>query len=224
VVNDNDARDPSIDSGTLAGDLKRIIQRQAAGEALFVEQQRSDLTLDSIGDAVLSIDLSGTVRYLNLAAERMTGWSRKEAQGQPIAKVLPIIDGETREPARNPMEMAVQLNRTFTLTPNCSLVRRDGIETAIEDSASPIHDRAGQIIGAVMVFRDVSAARALAVQATYLAQHDFLTGLPNRALLNDRLTQAIAMARRNSHNLAVLFVDLDRFKNVNDGLGHVIGD
>ena len=118
----------------------------------------------------------------------------------------------------------MQLDRIVGLTPNCLLVRRDGLETAIEDSASPIHDRAGQVIGAVIVFKDVSEARAMSLQAVYLAQHDFLTDLPNRMLLNDRLTQAIALARRHGHRLAVLFLDLDRFKHVNDSLGHVIGD
>ncbi len=122
------------------------------------------------------------------------------------------------------MDLAIQLDRIVGLTPNCLLIRRDGLETAIEDSASPIHDRGGQVIGAVIVFKDVSEARAMSLQAVYLAQHDFLTDLPNRMLLNDRLTQAIALARRHGHRLAVLFLDLDRFKHVNDSLGHVIGD
>jgi diguanylate cyclase (GGDEF)-like protein len=104
------------------------------------------------------------------------------------------------------------------------LVRRDGTETAIEDSASPIFDAAGQAIGAVMVFRDVSETRALALRATHQAQHDFLTELPNRLLLNDRLTQALVLARRHGHYVAVLFVDLDQFKFVNDTFGHLTGD
>lgn len=213
-----------LDSYTLPRALKRIIERHAAEEALFFEQQRADVTLNSIGDAVLSTDIPGNVTYLNPVAERMTGWPRQEALGRPLAEVFQIIDATTREPARNPMDQAIQLDRIVGLTPNCLLIRRDGLETAIEDSASPIHDRGGQVIGAVIVFKDVSEARAMSLQAVYLAQHDFLTDLPNRMLLNDRLTQAIALARRHGHRLAVLFLDLDRFKHVNDSLGHVIGD
>ena len=213
-----------LDSYTLPRALDRIIERKAADEVLFCEQQRAEVTLNSIGDAVLSTDIPGNVTYLNPVAERMTGWRRQEALGRPLAEVLHIIDATTREPARNPMEQAIQLDRIVGLTPNCLLVRRDGLETPIEDSASPVHDRGGQVIGAVIVFKDVSEARAMSLQAVYLAQHDFLTDLPNRMLLNDRLTQAIGLARRHGHRLAVLFLDLDQFKHVNDSLGHGIGD
>jgi diguanylate cyclase (GGDEF)-like protein/PAS domain S-box-containing protein len=214
----------NLDSYTLPRAVKGIIERKAVEETLFFEHQRAEVTLNSIGDAVLSVDVPGHVTYLNPVAESMTGWPREEALGRPLAEVFRIIDATTREPARDPLNRAMQLNRVVDLTPTCLLIRRDGAETPIENSASPIHDRAGQVIGAVMVFKDVSEARAMSLRAVYLAQHDFLTDLPNRMLLNDRLTQAIALARRHSYGLAVLFLDLDRFKHVNDSLGHIIGD
>jgi diguanylate cyclase (GGDEF)-like protein len=122
------------------------------------------------------------------------------------------------------VEAAVGQNCTAHLQSNCVLVRRDGFEIPIEDSVSPIHDREGNATGAVIVFRDVSAARAMADQITHSAEHDFLTGLPNRMLLNDRVNQAIAMAPRHHKRVAVLFLDLDGFKHINDSLGHPTGD
>jgi diguanylate cyclase (GGDEF)-like protein len=138
--------------------------------------------------------------------------------------VFRIIDATTREVAQNPMAMAIQENKTMGLTPNCLLIRRDGAEAAIEDSAAPIHDRRGQVTGAVMVFHDVSVARTMSLRMSYLAQHDSLTDLPNRILFSDRLTQAMTLADRQQKKLAVLYMDLDRFKHTNDTLGHSIGD
>ncbi len=213
-----------LDSYSLPRALRNAIERKTVEDALYVEKERAVVTLNSIGDAVLCTDISGNITYLNLVAETMTGWQREEAIGKPLAEVFRIIDGPTRKTARDPMEMAVEQNRTVGLTVNCVLIRRDGFESAIEDSAAPIHDRGGRVTGAVIVFHDVSAARAMSSQMTHSAQHDPVTNLPNRLLLSDRITQAIALARRQNRPIAVIFLDLDRFKYINDSLGHAVGD
>ena len=213
-----------LDGYSLPKALSNMLERSAYAEALFLERERAQVTLNSIGDAVISTDVAGNVTYLNAVAESMTGWSRQDASGRPLREVLRLVDGDSREPALNPLAMAILHNKTVGLSANCLLIRRDGYESAIEDTAAPIRDRGGRVTGAVIVFHDVSVARAMSLRMSYLAQHDFLTELPNRMLLNDRLTQAIASVHRHNTSLALLFVDVDRFKQVNDTLGHAIGD
>jgi diguanylate cyclase (GGDEF)-like protein/PAS domain S-box-containing protein len=204
--------------------LRNIIQRKAVEEGLYVAQARAEITLNSISDAVISTDMSGKVDYLNISAEHMTGWTRSEARGRPIQEVLRIVNAVTRKHERNPIKLVLQKDEPMGMNAETILMRRDGKEIAIEDSASPIHDWDGRICGAVVVFHDISATQAMSLKMAHLAQHDFLTGLPNRVLLNDRIAQAIAMARRRGAHLAALFLDLDNFKNINDSLGHAVGD
>jgi diguanylate cyclase (GGDEF)-like protein/PAS domain S-box-containing protein len=213
-----------VDDYILAKILGGAIDRAAITEALFDEQQRAQVTLNSIGDGVISTDVEGRVTYLNGVAEKLTGWPKAEAIGRPLEEVFKIIDSDTRQSVPNPMQIATHENQTVGLPPTCVLIRRDGVESAIEDSAAPIHDRRGRVTGAVMVFHDVSASHAMTLRLAHLAQHDALTDLPNRMLLNDRMNQAIALAQRHNASLALLYMDLDRFKQINDSLGHLIGD
>jgi len=218
---------PMHDGPRLCGHVRTIEDISAhreASEALFAEKEHAQVTLNSIGDAVISTNLPGRVTFINQVAEKMTGWTHDSAIGQPLETVFRIINGSTREPAVNPALRAIREKRTVALAANSILLRRDGQETAIEDSAAPIHDRDGVVTGAVIVFHDVSASKAITQQMAHLAQHDFLTGLPNRSLLTERLSRAIGQARRHEKMVALLYIDLDSFKQVNDLQGHATGD
>jgi diguanylate cyclase (GGDEF)-like protein/PAS domain S-box-containing protein len=204
--------------------LRNIIERMKVEQGLYVVQARAEITLNSIGDGVISADLDGRVDYLNIAAELITGWPRQEARGRPIAEVLNIVDGTTGKLVINPVEYVLQSDRSLDLTSEVVLIGRDGKHFPIEDSAAPIHDWDGRLVGAVMVFRDISATVALTSKMRHQAHHDFLTNLPNRVLLNDRIAQSIALARRSGNYPVLLFLDLDKFKHINDSLGHAVGD
>jgi diguanylate cyclase (GGDEF)-like protein/PAS domain S-box-containing protein len=213
-----------LDEFRLGRVVRGMIERKAAEDVAFRQQQRAEVTLSCTGDAVLTTDMSGQVTELNPAAETLTGWTSEEALGRKLGDVFQIIDSVTRQPVQDLLVTVANPESSVLLLANRLLIRRDGFEVAIEDSAAHTRDRHGNISGAVTVFHDVSAARAKTLELSHRAQHDFLTDLPNRVLLNDRITQAISFAARYSKQLAVMFVDLDYFKKINDALGHAIGD
>ncbi|MDT8450335.1 MAG: diguanylate cyclase [Wenzhouxiangellaceae bacterium] len=182
------------------------------------------VTLDSIADAVISTDADGKVAYMNSTAVEMTGWTLQQAAGRPLAEVFRVIDSKTGRPAADPALRAIAEDHAVTLALDCVLVRRDGSEVEIEDSAAPIHDRQGRLVGAVIIFRDVRFSHAMVDRMLYLARHDLLTGQANRFALEEQFDLARRMASRHHWKIGVLFIDIDRFKFINDWLGHDAGD
>jgi diguanylate cyclase (GGDEF)-like protein/PAS domain S-box-containing protein len=197
---------------------------QGAEEALGRERELAAVVLAMVGDAVMTVDAAGAVTSMNMAAEQLTGWPSREACGRALGEIFSILDGATRQPDACPAAAAMRENRAVALDTRSLLVRRDGSECGVEHAAAPLHDAAARVAGAVLVFHDVCLARATAQRMAYEARHDGLTALPNRSLLRDRLTQATILARRHQRRVALLYIDLDRFKAVNDTHGHLVGD
>ncbi|MXV20831.1 putative bifunctional diguanylate cyclase/phosphodiesterase [Deinococcus xianganensis] len=201
-----------------------ITDLREAQRALFEQKELARVTLMSIGDSVVTTDPHGTVTFMNTVAQRMTGWSLTEALGQPVEAVMPLSEETTGRALPNPLRTALTERRAQVMAAGAILSSRDGRVYRVEDSATPITTEDGEQLGGVIVFHDVTEKRAIADHMTYLAQHDTLTGLPNRTLLQARLNYMTELSGRQGATFAVAFLDLDGFKSVNDTLGHSSGD
>ena len=202
---------------------ERTAQLAQTNDVLRTEKELFRVTLASIGDAVITTDATAHITYLNAVAEHLTGWSDGEARGQPLAEVFRILDETTREPAQDPIDRCLQGEESVGQQNHSLLVCRDQRELNIDTSVAPIRDDHNTIIGAVLIFRDVTAQRKLAHQLSYQATHDALTDLVNRYEFERRLIHLLASANPYVAH-ALLYLDLDQFKVVNDTCGHVAGD
>lgn len=197
---------------------------QALLTQIHHEKELALVTLQSIGDAVITTDNQENVSFLNPVAESLTGWTKEEACGQPLQRVFNIINELTRETVESPVDKVMRSGIIVGLANHTVLIARNGQEYSIEDTAAPIRDRNGQILGVVLVFNDVSEKRKLAHQLSYQATHDALTGLINRSEFEHRLEVLLESATTQHKQHALLYLDLDQFKVVNDTCGHVAGD
>ena len=219
---------PDADNqGTVTGlfvQVTDITERKRMEDELFDEKERVRLTLQSIGDAVVCTDAAGRVTYLNPVAERLTGWQAFDAASRSADEVVHLRSPGNDSPLPNPLRQAIEQGTAVATVRGVVVHRASGQSFQVEETASPITDRHGHVTGAVAVLRDVTEAVAMAERMAHLAQYDALTDLPNRVLLHDRAQHAIAQARRDGKSLAVMYLDLDGFKAVNDTLGHDAGD
>jgi diguanylate cyclase (GGDEF)-like protein/PAS domain S-box-containing protein len=201
-----------------------VSERRGMVAQLEEQHELLRVTLQSIGDAVITTDAAGSVTWLNPVAERMTGWLAHEAKGHLLAEVFHIVHEDTRTLAENPVAICLRQGDVVGLASQTLLISRDGRQFGIEDSAAPIRSSQGDVLGAVLVFHDVSEQRRLSGEMTYRATHDTLTDLVNRVEFEKRLLSALRKAHDDHSEHAVLYIDLDQFKLVNDACGHAIGD
>ena len=182
------------------------------------------MTLQSVGDAVITTNSQGEIAWLNPVAERLTGWANQEAKGLALQQVFQLVDEESREPVATALADGVERGSVACRIDHGLLISRHGAEFAIEDSVSPIRSDEGETLGAVVVFRDVTEQRRLSGENRYRAIHDALTGLVNRVEFENRLREMLQMAREEHSEHALLYIDIDRFRLVNSACGHSIGD
>lgn len=207
------------------GTISDITDRKIAETRVFEEKERAQVTLQSIGDGVITTDAEGKIDYINPVAQQLIGLDMRNGCGKPISDSMLIVNENTRTSVEHPVMRCLKEGRVITSAENSVLISEDGQDIPIQDSVAPIRDRIGNIIGAVMVFHDISKETRLFRQLSYQASHDATTGLINRREFENQLVAALDKTHDNpEHTHALLYIDLDQFKVVNDTFGHTAGD
>jgi len=206
------------------GSLTDIRKRRQAEALLFEEKERAQVTLASIADAVVTVDTAGRIEFMNPVAERLTGWPLAEAHQRPVAEVFAVVDEATGAPIADPVARALGEGNAIEAEGNVVLLCRGAESIAIDYSVAPIRDRTGRTVGAVLVVQDMSRERQYAARLSNLASHDPLTGLLNRREFEQRVRATVEHREAEEGQHAVLYLDLDQFKVVNDTSGHAAGD
>jgi len=201
-----------------------ITERKLYEEALFREKESAQITLQSIGDGVITTDAASTIDYINPVAEQLTGWRLEDAMGRPVEEIFRAFHEETCEPLENPLSVSMRRARPIKSLRPMLLIRRDGNELYVESTASPIRAGNSKVDGGVLVFHDVSESRELNRRLSYHDSHDLLTGLVNRREFEERLERALKSAKAREASYALCYLDIDQFKIVNDTCGHSAGD
>ncbi len=208
----------------LTGMVRDITERKQVEAQLHKERDLAQVTLASIGDGVITTDESGLIQYMNPVAERLTGWRVHEARGQAVSIVYRVIDDKSGENLPNPVRGVLTKGQVMPRMEHAYLLRRDGERVPVLDSAAPIRSREGFLIGAVLVFHDVTVTLNLARELSHQASHDALTGVPNRREFERRLAELLLRPRDDDRTDILCYLDLDQFKVVNDTCGHIAGD
>jgi diguanylate cyclase (GGDEF)-like protein/PAS domain S-box-containing protein len=220
-----EVRETQLSFNHMADHVSRLVAAlESEHDELLVEKERLRVTIESIGDAVVVTDADGMIEFLNPRAEELTGFSSADALGRQVSDVLPLINEQSGAPVTNPLELALRRNTTIGLESHTALRRQGGAMIAISDTAAPIRGSDGKVQGGVLVFQDESERRNLMQRLAWQAERDHLTGLWNRRAMEEKLSAALSSVQHESRRFIFCYIDLDRFKLVNDTCGHRAGD
>ncbi len=208
----------------IEGTVRDISELKQAREALYQEKEMALVTLQSIGDGVITTDEVGNIRYINPTAEKLLGLSNKHVTGKFYHDVMQLVNESTGEKLEDLVRLCLSLDAGTALSDEGLLLKPDGASYNLKVTSAPMRNHNGHVVGAVLVLHDITEQKGMARQLSYQASHDMLTGLYNRRVFEQRVEDAIRTAYGKGQMHALFYMDLDQFKVVNDTCGHNAGD